>query len=139
MLKWPLASNHQGQGWVRNLIHRFLSLESAIALTAREMMFRVVVLIRSHQPQGSIRSPGVNDNLILGLLGLKLLVALRALITAVLCVIMLETIVSENPLNKAGGRREPDSSSARRQIRGHTRNIRCDVLPCSAMQVSVSR
>ena len=137
MLKWPLASDHQVQGWVRNLTHRFLSLESAIALTARETMFRVVVL-RSHQPQGNIRSPRVNDNLIPGLLGLKLLVALRALVTAVLCVIMLEVVISENPLNKVG-EREPDSLRAHCKIRGHTPNIRGDVLPCSAMQVPISK
>lgn len=78
----------------------------------------------------------MNDNLISGFLGLKLLVALRALVTAVLCVIMLEVIISKNPSDKVE-EREPDSSSARRQIRGHTRNIRRDVLPCSAMQVPI--
>jgi len=95
MLRWQLASDHQVQGWVRNLIHRLLSLESAVALAARETMFRVVVL-RSHQPQGSIHSPGVNSNLIPRCLGLKLPVTLRALVTAVLRVIMLSNSQQES-------------------------------------------
>jgi len=88
MLKWSLASGHQVQGWVRNLIHRLLSPEIAAALTALDAMLFVIVL-RSHQPQGSAPSPGVNNNLSPGCLSLKLEVTHNALIVAVLCVIML--------------------------------------------------
>jgi len=87
MLKWLSADNCQIQGLVRNLIHGFLGLELAIALTALEAMFCVLVL-SSRQSRGTIRNEGSNRNLIPGSLGLKLAVALSTLET-VFCVIVL--------------------------------------------------
>lgn len=88
MLKQLSADVYRVQSWIRDLIHRTLGLELAAARNAFETMFCVVVL-RSHQLQGCGHNAGLNDDLISGVLCLKLAVALSALEAAVFCVIML--------------------------------------------------
>jgi len=81
---WEAVS---AQGFVRNLIHGFLGLQPATALTALEAMFCVLVP-SSHQSRETVCNGGSNRNLIPGFLGLKLAVALSAL-EMVFCVIVL--------------------------------------------------
>ena len=88
MLNQLSADGYRVQSWIRDLIHRTLGLELAAARKAFETMFCVIVL-GSHQPQGCGHNAGLNDDLISGILCLKLAVALGALEAAVFRIIML--------------------------------------------------
>lgn len=66
-----------------------------------------VIVLRSHQLQGSVRNAGANNNLIPGLLGRKLTVALTTLKTLVFRAVMLGD--GQQEAFESSSEREPES------------------------------
>ena len=91
MLKKLSMGDREVKGWVRDLGLGLIPpvVGSAIVPAASASgAMRLDVMLRSHQPRGSVRSAGLKNYMIPARLSLELSVALRAY-EAVFCVIML--------------------------------------------------